>query len=150
MNDGLAMLVIAAAAMAVALSLAIVLYAHIRGRGRPASIDPREGAELLRQMERLARHIDESSEQRLRELRELTAQADQRLAEIRGLLHHDGPGQSSRQASRGRIIEMSLLGMDPVEIARRLEMPVGEVELMLHLPPAADKPLAATSRQGET
>jgi len=68
-------------------------------------------------------------------LRKLLAELDVRIAELRRL---SGPGADGRhspaaESRRDEIRRLANQGIDPVGIAQRLDMHVGEVELMVHL-----------------
>jgi hypothetical protein len=95
-----------------------------------------EAAAMIRQLDRLGRDIDTRIAERAEGLRALLAKADHRIAELRRL-SDPRPGQAADGAPadpRQRLI-LRLAGhrMDPVEIARRVGVDVGEVELVLSL-----------------
>jgi len=116
--------------------------------------------ELTAELDALAGRIDKRIEQRLDELRRLVSEVDAKVAEaeakLRGL---DGPGGSYKAAPpaaadaeesppTGRtrpkagakispqhqeVLALKAQGLNAVEIARRVAMNVGEVELVLNL-----------------
>ncbi len=78
-------------------------------------------------------------EQRIRRLQKLIADADGRIDELRrlaaareddaGLYQPDGPDEQAR----AEIIRLGRQGLEAVEIARRMDVAVGEVELVINL-----------------
>jgi hypothetical protein len=94
-------------------------------------------AELAGQLEDYARQIDQQVVQRLDRLEALLAEADGKEAELRRLLEAQGKaGADGTPRPRGgddQVVALAAQGLDSVEIARRLGMEVGEVELMLNL-----------------
>ena len=103
--------------------------------GQAAGAD--EPAEALDQV---ARRIESRVDAKIAELRRLLADADARIAQ----LHHLAPPQSGQTDSatphgtdlsrrQEEILRLHSQGMDAVRIARRMEMDVGEVDLVLNL-----------------
>lgn len=76
-------------------------------------------------------------ETRANKLRQLLAEVDQRIEELRRLssqtLSASGLAHSALERQQAEVFRLSRQGLDGVEIARRLELDVGEVELMLNL-----------------
>jgi hypothetical protein len=94
-------------------------------------------ADLAGQLEDFARRIDNRVDDRLGRLQTLLAEADKKQQELRHLTEAAGqagdkpaiaPGGTS-----GQVLVLASQGLDSVEIARRLQMDVGEVELMINL-----------------
>jgi hypothetical protein len=85
--------------------------------------------------------IDEEARQELQagvgQLRRLLAEVDQRIEELRRLsaqaVTTSGLARSALERQQAEVFRLSRQGLDGVEIARRLELDVGEVELMLNL-----------------
>ena len=105
-------------------------------------------AELVEQLDRLADHIDARLERRSAVLERQLAAADERIAELRRLTETPGlirsvgdeslaisPSESGRdpRGRRAEILRLVRQDVDPVEIASRLHIDVGEVELVVHL-----------------
>jgi hypothetical protein len=93
-------------------------------------------ADLVRQLDRLAEDIDARVEDRADKLRGLLTRADERIADLQRL-----SSQSPRPAReppaagspRAEVLHLAGQGLDAVEIARRTNLDVGEVELVLSL-----------------
>ena len=100
----------------------------------------RDAAELIRQLERLAKDIDARLGERSDRVRELLDEADARAAELRRLsvdpavLDGLGPDADPR---RRDVLRLAAERLSPVDIARRTGLTVGEVELMIRLEHAA-------------
>ncbi|MGA2265099.1 MAG: hypothetical protein ABSH10_01545 [Phycisphaerae bacterium] len=94
-------------------------------------------ADLAGQLEDFARRIDGRVDDRLDRLQALLAEADKKQQELRRLTEAAGqPGGKLAGASggaSGQVLALASQGLDSVEIARRLKMDVGEVELMINL-----------------
>ncbi|MCJ7543044.1 MAG: hypothetical protein MUP47_00510 [Phycisphaerae bacterium] len=133
--------VILPAAAGGALVVALVVVAARLGRRRPVGTPlpalRSDVAELASQLEDYARQIDRQVAQRLDRLEGLLAQADSRQQELRRLLElatkaaEDNP--PCPRAADDQVVALASQGLDSVEIARRLRMGVGEVELILNL-----------------
>ncbi|MCK4601342.1 MAG: hypothetical protein KAU28_02675 [Phycisphaerae bacterium] len=131
-------LVLALAAMV----LAILAMRKLLRRSRRQDIADAVGndvAELMAQLDGLARRIDTTVESRLSRLQKLIDVADARTA---ALGRYDAQGPSQNQPPRPsqespqrsvKILQLKNQGMDIVEIAKQLDMNVGEVELVLNL-----------------
>jgi TolA-binding protein len=93
--------------------------------------------ELMDNLERLAGRIDERIDRRLAQLDNQLSQADARIAEINQKLQQDEesshPTIRLSQATGSEIARLGKEGLETVEIARRMRMNVGEVELILSL-----------------
>ena len=76
-------------------------------------------------------------------LRKLLDEARQRVAELRRLMlapsASSADGLAVNGARREDVSKLSKTGMDPLEIAARLNVPVGEVELILNLRRCGDE-----------
>jgi hypothetical protein len=114
-------------------------------------------SQLLDELDRLSRRIDAQIDQRYSALQQAITDADQRISALRILLHaaREGaaepgpapspPGQTPPPADSTvdprarRIYQLADEGLTPVEIARRLEEPAGEVELILNLRHAGER-----------
>lgn len=125
------------------------IEAATRGQGEVAT----DVAELLRELEALARRIDRQIENRLSELRSVLAEADRRIAALHGLISSSSdPGPATNRPSierppaspdnappvderRRRIYELADAGASPADIARQTGRLTGEVELILNLRP---------------
>lgn len=114
---------------------------------------------LMGQLERLADGIDQRMSSRLDELKRLLAEADATIAELRSGLQRPKesdpsasphiaaqPGHSPQGAQQpaerlsprdGEVVRLASRGLDTIEIARRMNMNIGEVELILNLHPAS-------------
>ena len=131
-----ALLAILAAAMA--LAKARRKRACWRDDADAVSLDARaargDAAALLRQVDELAARADEAITPRMKELRELICQADQAAARLRREMHACGSYMPALSDPRHlKIQELHRQGLTAAEIARRVEMTVGEVELVLNL-----------------
>ncbi len=108
--------------------------------------------ELMGQLDALAGQIDERIELRLGELRQLMAEVDGKIAQGREAIDtHEPPHQSGIPVESHRatidprheeILHLKSQGLDTIEIARRTQMNVGEVELVLNLHPARGQELS--------
>lgn len=115
-------------------------------------------SELTDELNHLAARIDERIELRLTELKRLLDDADARIADVKarkdeavtdrgnyrparepGLSARENPvdrsvsGSEKTDSRHEEIVRLKGQNIDPVEIARRMEMNVGEVELILNL-----------------
>jgi len=134
----------------VATILIVIAIVRLHRRGGPEGGERigQDVAELVEQLDRLADHIDARLERRSAVLERQLAAADARIAELRRLTETPGLTRSVADESlaispsesgldpRGRRAEILRLvrqDVDPVEIARRLHIDVGEVELVVHL-----------------
>lgn len=133
--------VILPAAAGGALVVIIVVAAARLSRRRPAQTDVpglrSDVAELAGQLEDYARQIDKQVESRLSQLQTLLDRADGRQDELRRLLDAatqiaPDPARTSRSRD-DQVLALAAQGTDSVEIAHRLRMDVGEVELILNL-----------------
>ena len=138
----LAALVLLNAAMILVAAVVLRLYARRQGRAGGTAGTSERGAqvgrdveELIDQLDRLAADIDRRLEAREQRLRELLAEADERIAALRRL--EAGPRSAGAGPPGGQrteeILRLCRQQLDPVEIARRVGMDVGEVELVLNL-----------------
>lgn len=132
----------------IAISVAIVLYLLVRrlrrrpptGPARQMSLGIRrlhaDVAELRQRLDEMRAELAEKLPERMDALNNVCRDADERIAELRRLT--DSGEQDAQDAGCGEnespeILRLSRQGLDPVEIARRMKMPVGEVELVLRL-----------------
>ena len=114
--------------------------------------------DMMDQLERLAERIDQQAERRVSEVRKLLTEADSTMAKLESMVsklqavadmpeptigsarHQPPPGgpQSAglTRQRRSEILRLKSQGLDAVEIARRMQMNVGEVELVMNLHPA--------------
>ncbi|MBI5763927.1 MAG: hypothetical protein HZA51_10425 [Planctomycetes bacterium] len=97
---------------------------------------------LLLELETLSTRLNTQLDQKHAQLQESIRDADQRIFALRALVQAARSGEPtvmsppplSREESRkARIYELSEKGMTTLEIARQMEQPVGEVELILNL-----------------
>jgi len=113
--------------------------------------------QLMDQLDGLATKIDQRIDARLIELRRVLAEVETTVAAAQEALElHDGPGPADTSSAsepgegdsdagppsptrpnprRDEILRLRSQGLDAVEIARRVQMNVGEVELVLNLHP---------------
>jgi hypothetical protein len=131
-------------AAAVALGLVVVvLRQRTRGKAPRAEGDAeeardgqaRELAALTERLERLAERVERDLSQQMREARDLLAETERRASEPREGSSGGSPGryEPGAEPRRAEVIRLSRQGVDAVEIARRMDLEVGEVELMVHL-----------------
>jgi chromosome segregation ATPase len=124
----------------------VVRAARRRGQRRDQPKLRSDVAELAGQLEDYARQIDQQVAQRLDRLEALLTKADEKEAELKRLVEaQNKPPEEAAPRPRATDEQLAALaaeGLDSVEIARRLRMEVGEVELMLnlHRSQAAPKP----------
>jgi DNA-directed RNA polymerase specialized sigma24 family protein len=89
----------------------------------------------------MARRAEERLNGRMDELRRLLAQADAAAARPGGAYVPQDASSPAEQAAppailekqRDQIFRLRLQGLEPIDIARRMRVPVGEVELTLKL-----------------
>ena len=94
---------------------------------------------------RRSRNTDEQVRRRLVEFQRLLDQAENRIARLdgtrpRGPDDPAGAGRSTAAHKADEIARLALQGLNAIEIARRMNVDVGEVELMINLhkcPPAS-------------
>jgi len=113
--------------------------------------------DMMDQLERLAERIDQQAAWRVSELRQLLVQADSTMEKLRSTMGkpkapadmpenavepvpRQSPIAGLQQAEpinhrRSEILRLKSQGLDAIEIARRMEMNVGEVELIMNLHP---------------
>lgn len=143
-----------AASLATGAAVALVALAVSRRLARRAGVPA--GADLeamrrlavrLRRLERLARRTERRLADRGGELRRLLAQADGRTPPAAddsprpAAPGADAESPDAREEALPHILEkerdlifrLRLQGLEPVDIARRLSLPVGEIELTLRL-----------------
>jgi uncharacterized membrane protein YccC len=103
-------------------------------------------AELAAQLEDFARRIDQRVDERLDRLQALLAEADKKQEALRRQIEAaaqgDGASGGASNAASGQVLVLAAQGLDSVEIARRLKIDVGEVELMLNLHRSSVSPKA--------
>jgi hypothetical protein len=104
----------------------------------PGQVDFRRAGRRLRQLERMARRTEVRLNSRMDELRHLLAQAEQVLPRPLGEGQsaggpEAGPLPAILEKQRDQIFRLRFQGLETVDIARRLRLPVGEVELTLKL-----------------
>jgi hypothetical protein len=132
-----------AAAVALGLILVVVREKHRQrdeGVGqaqRPAGRPPPRTAELADRLEQLSRRLAADLDERTGEMERLLKEADARISELRRLSPAAGEGRyepnGEGDARRAEVRRLCGRGLEPVEIARRMQMDVGEVELMINL-----------------
>jgi len=91
---------------------------------------------LADRLERLAARIERDLARQMQETRSLLTETERRTARLRELLdgHEPGSYESSEETRRkAEVVRLSRQGLDPVEIARRMRLDVGEVELLVRL-----------------
>jgi hypothetical protein len=95
-------------------------------------------ADLRQRIEAVRVEFTDDLPQRLDGLQEAVRRADERIAELRRLTAPAEPTAQRRSGREGEeILRLSRQGLEPVEIARRMKMPVGEVNLVLRLEQSA-------------
>ena len=87
---------------------------------------------------RRSRRTDEQVRRRLVEFQRLLDQADNRIARPDGTRPSGpddpaGAGRSTAADKADEIARLAVQGLDAIEIARRMNVDVGEVELMINL-----------------
>ncbi len=149
-------LVIAAAMLAVGIGVVLVAAAIARrgpGRGDVAAglseADlaslRNEVAELAGQLEDFARVIDKRVDERLTQLQELLAETDSKIRQLKHLTA-GGPSNHLPPEWSDRIVALAAQGLGSVEIARKLQIDVGEVDLALNLYRTRSRQDAAAAR----
>ena len=121
--------------------LSVVLLAGRRAAGpsrkrlKAADAIGDDVAELAVELGRLAEEIDRRADDRLDELRRLCAEADRKITRLReqAAARDAKAPPPAGGLRRAEILRLSNEGLSPLEIARRLEMDAGEVELTLNL-----------------
>ena len=92
----------------------------------------------------MAHSVDQRVDERLDKLEKLLAEADRKISELNSALQTQPPagGSENAESSEGivggnqpvaAVLRLSREGLDNLEIARRLGMEVGEVELTLNI-----------------
>ena len=129
----------AAAALAAGLLVARRLMRNRRRGGwRQQILQMRQA---LEQLDGASQRIAAQTQQRLAQLESLIAQADRKIAQLRNLSGDGGsegkyvPQPSGSAQLRTEIMRMESLGMDATQIAQKLGIDAGEVELILRLWP---------------
>jgi hypothetical protein len=146
-------------ALLICLAGAALIYYAWRRRGSPPwgritgreeVIDPRvdslrdDLSRLLKELEELSARLDQQLAVRHQSVQEAIRDADQRIKALRLLVHaacvkNGGhPGDTPDMRTR-RIYELADRGLSATEIARRLEEPAGEVDLILNLRTEAER-----------
>ncbi|MFP4354596.1 MAG: DUF6115 domain-containing protein [Phycisphaerae bacterium] len=125
--------------------LLLVLYLLLSRQGRRQSVaeelrpaEKPSRSDVRRMMDELAdlaEQIDVRMDSRIQQLQEAIGQADARLRQLRQ--SQEPPCRPDYQTvgdpAHGEILRLDRQGLDAVEIARRMEMDIGEVELVLNL-----------------
>ena len=126
--------------IATILIVIVVVRLHLRRVARALS-ETRSGSSLSPEAGGEAKAREEA-------LRKLLAEVDARIAELRRLggPRADGCYGPPGDSRRSEIRRLAGQGVDPVGIAQRLDMHVGEVELMLHLDRSASGAATGTAR----
>jgi len=143
MNDGGIQL---AAAVGLAIAAAVLVLAALSRRKRKSGPPVDQAAadlnELTGQLDALAKQLDGKVDQALRRLDEALAAVDAKTRQLLSAADAmDGDEQEERAAAgqlraptrKMEILRLAGEGLDAVEIARRMKMNVGEVELLLGL-----------------
>ncbi len=137
-------IIVASASAVAALVVLVLLWLFIRKKRcftprQSLSADQveqtqRDLLEIKDELEQLVSRIDIQVEQRVRELKKLLARVDGKIELLRGM---ESSAQLMTKEKSGcdqsLIIKLSRQGLDSLEIARRMEMTVGEVELIINL-----------------
>jgi DNA-binding NarL/FixJ family response regulator len=130
-----------ALATAVVIAASVLGVLHVRRKRRaarsasrnlvPPPVQPHEAVESLAKM------LGEQLQARVGKLQHLLSEVDQRIEELQQLsgdaLSASSLARSALERQQAEVLRLSGQGLDGVEIARRLELDVGEVELMLNL-----------------
>ncbi|MGC9455413.1 MAG: DUF6115 domain-containing protein [Phycisphaerae bacterium] len=136
-----------AALVCVAASLVILAFLLVRRlRRRPPAAQTSLGmrrlhaevAELRNRLDEIRAVLSDDLDARSDALKDACREADRRIAELRRLTgsgrQADAPQSPDCGGREGQeIMRLSRQGLEPVEIARRMKMPVGEVDLVLRL-----------------
>lgn len=112
-------------------SIAILVTSVILLRRRSC---PSDAEEIIARLNAAADQIDRRTQARMRQLQELLNQARVQVREFKGLDEETPrPLPPDIHAQEDEIMRLAGLDMSEVEIARRLQLSVGEVELTLNL-----------------
>jgi methyl-accepting chemotaxis protein len=132
---------VAAAASLVLGVLLLILYMVLTRQSRQMRKDAIAGADasmrqdvrrLMDELGHLAEQIDLRMDARIQELQEAMDRAETTLQRLGS--GGKGPDyRPIRDPAHGEILRLDGQGLDSIEIARRMEMDVGEVELVLNL-----------------
>jgi hypothetical protein len=113
-----------------------------KGQGEKQAAWNRDVRNMLSELEQLASRIDRRLNQRMEKLTELICEADETIDRLQRRSNDaadpDRPQGAHDPACR-QVLALAGQGLDAIEIARRMEMDVGEVQLVLQLqetPPA--------------
>ncbi len=131
---------VAAAASLVLGVLLLILYMVLTRQSRQMRKDAIAGADasmrqdvrrLMDELGHLAEQIDLRMDARIQELQEAMGRAEKTLQRLgsEGISDY----RPIRDPAHGEILRLDGQGLDSLEIARRMEMDVGEVELVLNL-----------------
>ena len=134
----LALTALAVVAMAAAVVAHLVRAGQAGANAAARSVQAgKDIGELVDHLEKLAGQIDERIDRRLAQVAEQLSRADARIAEMNQQLRQEQeaarPIIKLSQATGSEISRLGKEGLDAVEIARRMRMNVGEVELILNL-----------------
>ena len=95
-------------------------------------------AELMKELDRAGDRLETRVDAKMQQLRQAVAEAEKKMGQFRGVADDlsEAGGKRPLRIGPGRggeVAELSRQGLDPVEIARRTHLNVGEVELLLSL-----------------
>lgn len=112
-----------------------------------------QARQLQVELDRFAGRVERRLDEKLAQLQKLTHAVDARIARLEKLLGAAGPATAAikiNQAAATEAVRLNRMGLENVEIARRLNMDVGEVELILGLHVAAIDESQPRARRGNT
>ena len=131
---------LAAGVLVAVVILVLVLALAMRRRlsaGASSGRISREAIDLLKRLEQASRKIDAQAKAVSQQLRPLLEEAQEKIAQLQRRMDEsdtrEGFFPPPLQRQQDEIVRLSQSGMDALDIARRLELTVGEVELMLNL-----------------
>ncbi len=142
-TPGMELLCLVVSSAVVAAAMIIWILLRVAGKTPARQPCPQEPDLPGESLDEPAEEIPEEEEARqelqagVGQLRQLLAEVDQRIEELRQLsaqaVTASGLARSALERQQAEVLRLSRQGLDGVEIARRLELDVGEVELMLNL-----------------
>lgn len=106
------------------------------GAARQAPADPDDSAGVVRDARELTLRLASELDRRAASLEALIARADERLAALERAVRASPdlpPSEPSADPASRRVYDLADQGLPIVEIARRVDRPTGQVELILAL-----------------
>ena len=137
---------VAAGAALVLLTVLAVVLRRRRGAspdeaGAGGAGDLRHLGRRIRRLDLIARRAQARVKAQVEELRRLLARAERLTGGVPARASDAAPSAEPEEAplpaivqsQRDQVLRLSLQGLEPIDIARRMSMPIGEVELTLRL-----------------